>query len=136
MQCNPMTTNPISRRTLLQSLAGLGALALPRWQARAGETPNIPGAANLVSRENEQPGTREWMLQKTGVDPVTKYRCPGIEGYCSRTSVRAGEKIRFHVSTNPPSPFRLDIYPVGERHLLLAHLAGRALGASRETERP
>ena len=113
MQPNPLTPYPISRRTLLQSLAGLGALALPRWQALAGEAPNIPRAANLVRRENEQPGTREWMLQKTGVDPATKYRCPWIEGYCSRTSVRAGEKISFHVSTNPPSPFRLDIYRTG-----------------------
>ena len=53
------------------------------------------------------------MLKKTGVDPKTKYRCPWIEGYCSRTSVSAGEAITFHVSTNPPSPFTLDIYRTG-----------------------
>jgi hypothetical protein len=53
------------------------------------------------------------MLQKTRIDPQTKYRCPWIEGYCSRTSVRAGETISFHVSTNPAAPFTLDIYRMG-----------------------
>ena len=33
------------------------------------------------------------MLTKTAIDPKTNYRCPWIEGYCSRTSVKAGEKI-------------------------------------------
>ena len=36
-----------------------------------------------------------------------------VEGYCSRTSVRAGEEISFFVSTNPPSPFRIDFYRMG-----------------------
>ena len=30
--------------------------------------------------------------EDAGIDPSTKYRCPWIEGYCSKTSVRAGEK--------------------------------------------
>src|SRR3954465_719194 len=67
----------------------------------------------LVRQENEKRGTRDWMLTKTRVDPATKYRCPWVEGYCSRTSVRAGERISFHVSTNPPSPFRIDLYRMG-----------------------
>ena len=33
------------------------------------------------------------MLAKTEIDPATKYRACGVEGYCSRTSVRPGEKI-------------------------------------------
>jgi len=67
----------------------------------------------LIRKENERPGTRDWLLQKTRIDPETKYRCPWIEGYCSRTSVRAGETITFHVSTNPPSPFTIDLYRMG-----------------------
>ena len=67
----------------------------------------------VIRGENEQPGTREWMLTKTRVDPATKYRCPWVEGFCSRTSVRAGEEISFFVSTNPPSPFRIDLYRTG-----------------------
>src|SRR5438128_1916067 len=68
---------------------------------------------DLIQRENEKPGTRDWLLTNTRIDPKTKYRCPWIEGYCSRTSVRAGESIGFNVSTNPPSPFTLDIYRMG-----------------------
>lgn len=67
----------------------------------------------LIQRENAKPGARDWMLTNTRIDPATKYRCPWIEGYCSRTSVKAGQTISFHVSTNPSSPFRIDLYRMG-----------------------
>src|SRR6185369_10350359 len=70
-------------------------------------------AGNPIVRENALPGTRDWLLTNTRVDPATKYRCPWIEGYCSQTSVRAGEKIGFHVSTNPASRFTLDLFRLG-----------------------
>ena len=44
---------------------------------------------------------------------MSKYRSPLIEGYCSRTSVRAGGTLAFHVSTNPPSAFAIDVYRLG-----------------------
>src|SRR6185436_2679641 len=69
--------------------------------------------ARSIRSENARPGTRDWLLSNTRIDPGTKYRCPWIEGYCSHTSVRAGERISFHVSTNPASPFRLEIYRMG-----------------------
>src|SRR6476620_11060639 len=75
--------------------------------------PNSIGVPMIVRKENERPGTRDWLLTKTRVDPATKYRCPWVEGYCSRTSVRAGEEISFFVSTNPPSPFRIDFFRMG-----------------------
>src|SRR4029077_14952028 len=82
--------------------------------------------------ENEKPGTTDWLLQNTRVDPKTKYRCPWLEGYCSHTSLRAGDTIQFMVSTNPPSPFVLDLYRLGYyqgkggRHLLrLGPFAGK-----------
>jgi len=78
----------------------------------AGEATQLT-VSDPVRRENEKRGTRDWLLTKTRIDPATKYRCPWIEGYCSRTSVRAGETITFHVSTNPPSSFTLDIYRTG-----------------------
>ena len=59
--------------------------------------------ADTIREENEKPGTTDWLMTNTRVDPATKYRCPWIEGYCSRTSVRAGETIEFKVSTNPAS---------------------------------
>ena len=67
----------------------------------------------LVARENAREGTRGWMLTRTAVEPANRYRCPWIEGYCSRTSVRAGETIAIHVSTNPASPFTVEIYRTG-----------------------
>lgn len=36
-----------------------------------------------------------------------------MEGYCSHTSIRAGERLTVFASTNPPSPFTLDIYRMG-----------------------
>jgi hypothetical protein len=66
-----------------------------------------------IAEENQHPGTKDWMLTNTRVDPETKYRSPGIEGYCSQTSLRAGETIQFFVSTNPASALTLDIYRLG-----------------------
>src|SRR3954454_9003756 len=86
--------------------------AATRWGFRLA-CPNNIGVPMIVRKENERPGTRDWLLRKTRVDPATKYRCPWVEGYCSRTSVRAGESISFFVSTDPPSPFRIDIFRTG-----------------------
>ncbi len=109
-----------SRREVLQDAAAAGLSSLLAPLAFAGEAPR----RDLVRGENERAGTTEWMLANTRVDPKTKYRCPWIEGYCSHTSLRAGETLSFLVSTNPPSPFVLDVYRLGYyqgkggRHLL------------------
>ena len=106
--------NRLSRRAALKSLAGLGATAAFSGcvlNRNAAETETRSG--DVIQRENAQPGTRDWLLKNTRVDPNTKYRCPWIEGYCSHTSVRAEEKISFQVSTNTPSEFTLDIYRMG-----------------------
>src|SRR5437667_6340694 len=109
----------ISRRDLIKGAVGLGAIAaLSGCVYAAKESAGVSrksavGRRDLIRRENEKAGTRDWLLTNTRVDPKTKYRCPWIEGYCSRTSVRAGESIGFNVSTNPPSPFTLDIYRMG-----------------------
>ena len=68
---------------------------------------------DLVKRENERTGTRDWLLKNTRVDPVARYRSPWVEGYCSRTSVKAGESLSLFVSTNPVSEFTIDIYRMG-----------------------
>ncbi len=92
-----------------------------RWTAASALLPGVaelaPGQAgsqaDLIRAENDRPGTRAWMNTKVVVDPATKYRSPAIEGYVSRTSVRAGESLSFHVSTNPASSFTIDIYRLG-----------------------
>ena len=97
----------LSRRDLLKSAVGAGAVAAlsgcARDQRRAlgascGGLPPVL-STDQIRKENERPGTRDWMLQNTRIDPATKYRCPWIEGYASRTSLRAGESIDFFVSS-------------------------------------
>jgi hypothetical protein len=100
----------LDRRRLLKSAVAAGVLAAIPERAGADFTRRRP---DLIREENEQPGTREWMLSKTGVDPATKYRCPWIEGYCSHASLSAGEKLSIFVSTNPASPFTIDLYRMG-----------------------
>ena len=90
--------SPLDRRGLLRSAAAAGlasvldplATALPR-----------PTAArrDLIRAENDRTGTTDWLLRNTRVDPKTRYRCPWIEGYCSHTSLRAGDTLAFMVST-------------------------------------
>ncbi|MEZ0266108.1 MAG: N,N-dimethylformamidase beta subunit family domain-containing protein [Phycisphaerae bacterium] len=97
--------NP-SRRDLLRStLAASTLAALPTTAFAATDKP--------IVIENKRPGTRDWLLTKTRIDPATKYRCPWVEGYCSHTSIAAGDTLRIFVSTNPPSRFTIDIYRTG-----------------------
>ncbi len=107
----------MTRRAALQGLGTLAAASAVSLGASSGcRTRPEPGARrdpDLIRRENAKPGTRDWLLTKTRVDPATKWRCPWIEGYCSRTSLRAGEEITFHVSTNPASDFTLEIFRLG-----------------------
>ncbi len=98
----------LDRRKMLQQLAGT-SLATLGCNISGAE----PARRDLIRTENQKPGTTDWMLANTRVDPKTKYRCPWIEGYCSRTSVRAGEPLNIMVSTNPPSPFVIDLYRLG-----------------------
>ena len=117
---NDQDTASLKRRDLLKGLLGAGmASALPVLGAGCAGGPE-PGAVrygerapDLIRLENARQGTRGWLLEKTRIDPATRYRCPWIEGYASRASVRAGESVSFHVSTNPSSPFTIRIYRMG-----------------------
>jgi hypothetical protein len=114
---NPAGAPGIDRRELLK-VAGLAGVGL----AGAGLAGALGTFAcvrergspkNALVEENARPGTTDWLLTQTRVDPASRYRCPWIEGYASATSVAAGETIRFFVSTEPASPFRLDLYRLG-----------------------
>jgi hypothetical protein len=98
----------------------------------AAAAPQTPAQSELIRAENEKPGTTDWQLTYTRIDPATKFRCPWIEGYVSRTSLRAGESLDLMVSTRPPGAFTVDIYRLGYyggaggRHLLyLGPFAGQ-----------
>src|SRR5262245_38200575 len=113
--------NLIHRRAVLSGIArlGVGSLLpglLPGCTGPGGAVTSSkpsPRRPELIREENQRPGTRDWLLTKTSVDPATRYRSPAIEGYASRTSVRAGDTISFHVSTNPASRFTIDLYRMG-----------------------
>ncbi|HYG73675.1 MAG TPA: N,N-dimethylformamidase beta subunit family domain-containing protein [Planctomycetota bacterium] len=96
-----------SRRKILAGAAATGLAAT------LGSTSAFAANRDLIRAENQKPGTTDWILTKTRVDPATKYRCPWIEGYCSHTSIRAGEVLEVMVSTNPESKFTLDVYRMG-----------------------
>jgi len=101
---------------MLKGIASVGATAALSGCAldTVGNFANYAAAKReLIARENAKNGTGDWMLTKTRIDPKTKYRCPWIEGYCSHTSIRAGETLEIFVSTNPLSTFTLDIYRMG-----------------------
>ena len=103
-----MTSPSVSRRTALKGLAGASAAA-----ALGGCASLAKPDPNRIVLENSKPGTRDWLLTNTRVDPATKWRCPWIEGYCSHTRARAGDELSLFVSTNPASPFTVDIYRLG-----------------------
>src|SRR5690349_21047054 len=108
-----------TRRGWLKTLVGLGSgVALSGCAARtrraaAGVGSTHPRETNLIRQENQRTGTHEWMLTQPRIDPGSKYRCPWIEGYCSRTSVAAGEPLSLFVSTAPESDFSVEIYRTG-----------------------
>jgi len=99
----------ISRREALKQATCAGALTLAAYATVSADT----AVSNRIREENARPGTRDWLLTRTRINPAIKYRCPLIEGYCSHASAQAGETVRFFVSTNPPSSFTLDLFRLG-----------------------
>ena len=93
-----------NRRDLLKSMAAASLLPSLGFS---------PPRTDLIREENARPGSRDWMNTNVRVDPKTKYRSPWIEGFASRTSVRPGETISLHVSTNPASAFTIELYRLG-----------------------
>ena len=113
-----------TRRDVLSAISTFGVAAmLPGVVGGCGgpETLSAGGATSVVTKrrselireENGREGTKDWILTRPAIDPSLKHRCPWIEGYFSRTSVRAGETISLHVSTNPGSKFGVELYRMG-----------------------
>ncbi|MEK7405722.1 MAG: N,N-dimethylformamidase beta subunit family domain-containing protein [Acidobacteriota bacterium] len=88
-----------------------GTLAAPLG-AVAAQTPAGRRDSTLIQRGNSRPGSTDWQLTKIRI-PRNGYRSPDIEGYCSRQSVEAGDKLQIMVSANPPGSFRMEIFRMG-----------------------
>lgn len=70
-------------------------------------------ASNRIVAENDLPGTLDWQLAQTRIEPTSRYRSPWIEGYVSHCSIEAGQTLQFMISSTPSSPFSIDIYRLG-----------------------
>ena len=79
-------------------------------------------AQNIITAENEKEGSTDWILTKVHADTcklIKPYKADlfcrqqDIEGYCSHTSIKAGEILNVFVSANPASSFTVDIYRMG-----------------------
>ena len=104
----------LNRRDILKAAVaaniGLSAVAGAKGQK---------SRSDLIRKENEKKGTRDWQLTKTKTDPtkgkspVASGRSHSIEGYCSANSIKAGETLKVMVNTNPVSSFKLEIFRTG-----------------------
>src|SRR5690554_2173550 len=102
--------NPLTRREALKLTAGTGlTLSLnPMSTFGKGGLPND----NPIVRENAKQGSREWQLTRVRYDSKL-HRTPLIEGYCSKQSVQAGDKLDIMISTSPASSYKIDFYRTG-----------------------
>ena len=106
----------LSRREFLKGAAAAGLAFTAGVESVSRGMAAVPVGDNPVRRENAKPGTRDWLLTKidiTNDEPVELWRSRRIEGYCSATSVSAGETLKIMVSTNPVSAFDLEVFRTG-----------------------
>lgn len=102
-----------SRRAWLQSVISM--IGVPAWSSAK----KILYQDNPIVEENKKEGTRAWMLSNPSVSPphslwhMFGLRSLPIEGYCSHSSVAAGETIDFYVSTDPDTSFSLEVFRMG-----------------------
>ncbi len=102
----------LGRREVLKGAIGAGVIASLGFDPAVAPPAPSSSRSDLIRRENERPGTTDWQLTYTRVDRGG-HRCPWVEGYATRTSIRAGQTLDVCVSTNPPTPFTLDVYRMG-----------------------
>lgn len=105
----------VHRRSFLQGAVALGASAVMPASAFAGASiPLLRRDGDRIRAENDREGTLDWQLTFMRTDPKSNnLRSRLVEGYASRMSVRPGQKIDLMVSTEPASPFEIDIYRLG-----------------------
>ncbi|HWQ54497.1 MAG TPA: N,N-dimethylformamidase beta subunit family domain-containing protein [Bryobacteraceae bacterium] len=72
-----------------------------------------PRAPGLIEAENRKTGATDWQLTNVRLDKNLGFRTRLIEGYCSHQSIEAGQRLSLMVSTDPPGPFRVEIFRMG-----------------------
>ena len=106
-----------SRSTRRDFLKGGAALSLASVVAPGGLAAAAPavarGNASIIPRENAKPGSTNWQLTRVRVEKAGALRALGIEGYCSRQSILAGETLDIMVSVKPAARFTIEIFRTG-----------------------
>jgi hypothetical protein len=96
----------LSRRDAIKLGTGTGiSLASGAYAGGAQES-------NPVIAENLEKGATDWQLTRVKPDD-SEQRTALIEGYCSKQSVKAGERLDIMVSTAPERLYKIDIYRTG-----------------------
>lgn len=95
---------------------------------------------NVIQIENEKPGTTDWLLTKVQrhddeIYELGWHRRKGIEAYASHATIRPGETLAVHVSTEPVSKYIVKIYRMGYYGGNGARLM-RSIGPLRGTTEP
>ncbi len=95
--------------------------------------------SSLIRTENAKAGATDWQLTRVRLDKIDGFRCPWIEGYCSKQSVKTGESLDITVSTNPPGRFEIEVFRMGYyggRGARLMTKLGPFEGKTQETPKP
>ena len=108
----PADNTRIARRDLLKSAAA-GSLFAPFVGGAANAAAESSRVNNPIAIENRRPGTDEWQLTYMRLAAGNKHRSKLIEGYCSSTSVAAGETIDIFVSAAPAAEVTIDLFRMG-----------------------
>src|SRR5688572_9474963 len=105
----------IDRRRFIQRTgAGLAtALTAPKLHAESNSQATAAPQPSLIRQENQREGARDWQLTRIHIDSQSGCRSPRIEGYCSRQSVQAGDRLDIMVSTRPAALFHIEIFRTG-----------------------
>jgi hypothetical protein len=99
----------LARRDFLKASAAAGVAAMVSGAGAA----NANFRSSLIADENRREGALDWQLSRVRLAKPGGVRAFGIEGYCSRQSVLAGESLDIFVSTSPVSRFKIEIFRSG-----------------------
>jgi len=117
-----------TRRDLLRKAgaAGVGATAglvsgvIETIPLRAAQPPAVNSPVDnesridsRITRENALQGATDWQLTRVRPEPPDGVRCPAIEGFCTRQSVKVGDTLGICFSTAPAKAFKLEIFRTG-----------------------
>jgi hypothetical protein len=103
----------MDRRNVLKGALAASISALAADTAKARDAKTLARDPLRIPSENQSPGAIDWQLTYIRLERPTGYRSLGIEGYCSRQSVAAGETIDIMVSADPPGQYTIEIFRMG-----------------------